>query len=239
MEPVVPKYRNKNGDISFRPPIRERISAPPNMRRAPQDVENDPIYQWRMCTNCRAIDCHPTSVCCWKSFCSKCNLEGSHTDRACRSTKSFPSPPCDIVIDVSFLEAINQMNPPLVLLLLDRNYGDQIANTMRRLASNRTTKANTDEEIAEIIGQINRASLEGIGCAKADVQGGEVKTQCAGVKNPWARTKKPCAGTGAEEEKSVEEKIVEKLIVDEKIVLEGKTFLEFLNRSGGEKIVWL
>ena len=204
LEPVVPKYKSKNGNIYFRPPIRNRLAAPPNVVRAHQNAEDDQEYRWRMCFNCRAVDCHPTSVCCWKSFCSKCNKEGSHTDKYCRGTTSFPPPPCDVVVDVSFLEAINQMSPTLVCLLLDKNYGDQIANTMRRLASNRASKANTNEEIAEIIRQINRASLEGVGCAIANVQSAEVKTPCAGVKNPCAGTKNPSAGVenlGAEVKK--------------------------------------
>ena len=83
MEPVIPQYRNENGTVSFRPPIRERVPAPSGTARAHTNAEEDMAYKFRMCMNCRALDTHPVQVCCWQSYCSICNMEGSHTDNRC------------------------------------------------------------------------------------------------------------------------------------------------------------
>ena len=219
---LVHQYMQNDGNLHFRPPQHQRLSAPPNVIRAHQNAEEDPVYRWRMCSNCRAVDSHPTSVCFWKSYCSKCNLEGSHTDKKCRRFPPQPPPlPRNIVGDVSYLDSINQMRPTLVSLLLDKNYGDQIANTMRRLAINRASKTNTDEEIAVIIEQMNKASLEGLRFSKTGV-----KNECAAVskKKPagakgWSAGVKKKSVKKSVKEKSVKEgKSVEKISVENKSV---------------------
>ena len=230
---LVHQYISNDGNLYFRPPYHQRLSAPPNVIRANQNAEEDPVYRWRVCSNCRAVDSHPSAVCCWKSYCSKCDLEGSHTDKKCRR---FPPQPYNSVVDVSYLEAINQMRPPLVSLLLDKNYGDQIANTMRRLAINRASKSNTDEEIAVIIEQMNKASLEGLRCAKTGV-----KNECAAVskKKPagakgWSAGVKKKSVKKSVKEKSVKEgKSVEKISVEDKSVED--TSVE--EKSGKEELV--
>ena len=231
IEPLVPKYINKNGNVYFRPPVRHRISAPPNVMRAHQNAEEDPVFRWRVCFNCRAVDCHPTSVCCWKSFCSKCNKEGSHTDKNCREEREHTGIEKNPkVVNVSFLEAINQLRPPLVHLLLDGNYGDQLANSMRRLANNRAKKANTDGEIAVIIEQMNKASFEGLRCAETGV-----KNECAAVaKRLPAGTKKANFGV-IEKEKSVTDKSVTIKSAKEEPVEKKSVKEEFVEKNTSEK----
>ena len=65
----------------------------------------------------------------------------------------FPSP------NVKYLDAINEMRPSLVNLILNVNYGDNIGNIVQRLAKDRADKVKTDEEIAVVIWQMNRASI--------------------------------------------------------------------------------
>ena len=228
IEPLVPKYISKDGNVYFRPPFHHRKSAPPNAIRAHQNAEEDPVYRWRVCFNCRAVDCHPTSVCCWKSFCSKCNKEGSHTDKNCREEsehRGIENNPKEV--NVSFLEAVNQLRPPLVHLLLDGNYGDQLANSMRRLANNRANKANTDEEIAVIIEQMNKVSFEGLRCAET-----AVKKECAAAaKKLPAKAKKPSFGViikkksvtdqSAEEKPVTDKSVTDKLVTDKSVERES------------------
>ena len=219
---LVHQYMQNDGNLHFRPPQHQRLSAPPNVIRAHQNAEEDPVYRWRVCFNCRAVDSHPTSVCFWKSYCSKCNLEGSHTDKKCRRFPPQPPPlPRNIVVDVSYLDSINQMRPTLVSLLLDKNYGDQIANTMRRLAINRASKTNTDEEIAVIIEQVNKASLEGFRCAKTGVKNecaAVLKKKPAGEKGWSAGVKKKSVKKSVKEESVKEGKSVKKISVEDKSV---------------------
>ena len=92
----------------------------------------------------------------------------------------FPSP------NVKYLDAINEMRPSLVNLILNVNYGDNLGNAIQRLAKDRADKAKTDEEIAVVIGQMNRASIWAV--IEDDDQSAKVKSQsdkeeilCAGV----------------------------------------------------------
>ncbi len=81
----------------------------------------------------------------------------------------FPSP------NVKYLDAINEMRPSLVNLILNVNYGDNLGNAIQRLAKDRADKAKTDEEIAVVIGQMNRASIWAV--IEDDDQSAEVKSQ--------------------------------------------------------------
>ena len=79
--PVLPTYSLRDGTTSFRPPPRDRVSAPISAKRAPVDAELGEL-RFSFCGNCRMFS-HPTSVCHYKSFCARCNVEGQHEDKKC------------------------------------------------------------------------------------------------------------------------------------------------------------
>ena len=79
--PVLKTYSMRDGSISFRPPPRNRLAAPVGAVRAPLDAEFGD-QKFSFCGNCRMFT-HPTAVCHYKSFCSRCQIEGQHEDRKC------------------------------------------------------------------------------------------------------------------------------------------------------------
>ena len=79
--PVLKTYSMRDGSISFRPPPRDRLNAPAGASRAPVDAEYGD-QKFSFCGNCRMFT-HPTAVCHYKSYCSRCRIEGQHEDRKC------------------------------------------------------------------------------------------------------------------------------------------------------------